>query len=220
VHAVARSRHEGLAALSGLGYAILVFVGSAAIGGTSGAGRHSLDATEAEVAEYVRDADPARVWTGEFVALLGYALFVFFAAHVWSVVRTRDTQDIGAGAAAAVYVALAAVGTACLAPALNRAGDPVDAARFLDLRTALFAIAFLFFAAWLVAVGATALRTRALPAWLAWAAIVVGVLQLAGTPFATVDPAFTGLPTFAGFLWVAAASVLLARRVGRRPVAG
>ena len=109
-------------------------------------------------------------------------------------------------------MALAAVATACLAPVLNRAGDPIDAGRFLDLRTALFAIAFLFFAAWLVAVGVAALRTHALPSWLAWAAIVVGALQVAGTPFATVDPAFTGLPTFAGFLWVAAASVLLAGR--------
>jgi hypothetical protein len=29
-----------------------------------------------------------------------------------------------------------------------------------------------------------------------------------GTAFATIDPGFTGVPTFAGFLWVAIVSVL------------
>lgn len=76
----------------------LVFLGSAVIGGTSGAGRHSLDVTEGDVSEYIRDADVARVWVGEYVAVVGYALFVFFAAYVWSVVRRpaeRDWRDGG-----------------------------------------------------------------------------------------------------------------------------
>jgi hypothetical protein len=45
---------------------------------------------------------------------------------------------------------------------LNRGGDPVGAARFPDLRSVPFAIAFLFSAIWLIGVGTRALRTRAL----------------------------------------------------------
>jgi hypothetical protein len=33
--------------------------------------------------------------------------------------------------------------------------------------------------------------TRALPAWLAWAGLVIGALQLVATPFAAIDPGFT-----------------------------
>jgi len=209
------TRSARLAALSGLAYAIAVFVGSAAIGGTSGAGRHSLDADAADVAEYVEGADPSRVWAGEYVAVLGYALFLVFAAYASGRGRrgdARDWRDVATVAPAVVYVALAMVATACLAPVLNREGDPVAAARFLDLRSALLAIAFVFFATWLIGAGLRVLATRSLARWLGWAAVAIGVLQLLGTPFANVDPAFTGLPTFAGFLWVAVASVLLARR--------
>ena len=210
------------AALSGIAYVVLVFLGSAAIGGTSGAGRHSLDSSTEDVAEYIADADVTRVWIGEFVAVLGYALFLVFAAYVWSVVRRRgerDWNELTAIGAAVVYVGLAMVATACLAPVLNRTGDDVDAARVLDLRSVLFAMAFVFFAVWLASVGARALATGALPRWLAWAAIVIAALQLVGTAFATVDPGFTGVPTFAGFLWVAIVSVVLARGRRTTPVA-
>lgn len=211
----ARSRSSRLPALSGVAYVFLVFLGSAVIGGTSGAGRHSLDVADSDVSDYLRDADVTRVWVGEYVAVAGYALFVLFAAYVWSVVRgsaERDWRDGGVMGPALIYVTLALIGTACLAPVLNRTGDAVDAARFLDLRSALFAISFLFFAMWLVGVGVRSLQTRTLPIWLGWSALVIGVLQFVGTGFASLDPGFTGVPTFAGFLWVAIVSVLLARR--------
>ena len=211
----ARSRFSRLPALSGLAYVFLVFVGSAAIGGTSGPGRHSLDVADRDVSEYLRGVDVTRVWIGEYVAVVGYALFVPFAAYVWSVVRRsteRDWHDGSVVGAALIYVALALIGTACLAPALNRTGAAADAARFLDLRSVLFAMAFLFFAMWLVGVGVRSFRTGALPVWLGWSALAIAALQFVGTAFASLDPGFTGLPTFAGFLWVAIVSVLLARR--------
>ena len=65
------------------------------------------------------------------------------------------------GAAAATYVGLTLAGAAALVPALNREGDA--AAGFLDLRTALIALAFVALAAWLLVVGIHALQTHALP---------------------------------------------------------
>jgi hypothetical protein len=211
----ARNRFSRLAALSGIAYVVLVFLGSAVIGGTSGAGRHSLDVADRDVSDYIRAADVTSVWVGEYVAVVGYALFVVFAAYVWSVVRRgadRDWRDDGVVGPALIYVALSMVATACLAPVLNRTADAGDAARFLDLRSVLFAMAFIFFAMWLVGVGAGSLQSRALPIWIGWSALVIGVLQFVGTAFASLDPGFTGVPTFAGFVWVAIVSVLLARR--------
>ena len=41
---------------------------------------------------------------------------------------------------------------------------------------------------------------------------MLALLQFVMTPLARVDPGFTGLPTFATFLWIVVASVLLFRR--------
>ena len=213
----ARSRF--FAALSGIAHVILLFGGSAVIAGTSGPGRHSLDASTAEVAQFVADSDRAPVWVGEYLAILAYALFVVFAGYLWSAVRAEaaeaDWERPTFFGAAIVYVALAAAAAAPLAAVFNRGGSPEDAARFLDLRTVLLMIAFVFFAVWLIGVGARIARTRALGAWLGWVAVVLGVLVLATTPLAAYDPGFTGLPTFASFLWIAVVSVMLARRERR-----
>ena len=200
------------AALSGLLYVVLVFVGSAVVAGTRGAGRHSLDASAAEVDEYLAGADHARVWLGEYIGVLGFLLFLPFSAYLVARVAPAGWPRTVAHAAGSLYVGLSLAGIAALAPALNREGEA--AAGFLDLRTTLIALAFVALAVWLVAVGAEALRTRTLPSWLAWAAVVIGVLELVATPLAAYDPGFTGLPTFASFLWVLVASALSARRVG------
>lgn len=207
-------------AWTGLAHVVLVFAGSAAIGGTSGAGRHSLDASASEIATYLADADRTRVWIGEYVAVLGYLLFLVFAPFAWAAVNRAGrphAADRAGNGLATCFVALSLAGTACLAPALNRSGE--GAAPFLDLRTTLFLIAFLAFGGWLLALGLHAIRGDALPRWLGWAAVVVGALHLGMAPLATVDLAFTGIPTFAGFLWIAIASVLLARRGERAPAA-
>lgn len=47
----------------------------------------------------------------------------------------------------------------------------------------------------------------------------IAVLELVATPLAAYDPGFTGLPTFAAFVWIVVVSVLLFRR-GRTPTPG
>ena len=209
-----QTRSRPVAALSGVLYVVLVFLGSALVARTSGPGRHSLDASADAVRDYVADADHARVWLGEYMGALGFLLFLPFSAYLLAALtRTagdRDWSRATARAAAAIYVALSLAAIAALAPALNREGEA--AAGFLDLRTTLIALAFVALGVWLVAVGAEALRTRTLPSWLAWAAGVIGLLQIVTTPLAAYDPGFTGLPTFASFLWVLIVSVLLVRR--------
>lgn len=202
------------AALSGAVSVVLIFVGSAVIARTSGAGRHSVPESGDAVAEYVSDADHARVLVGEYVGALGVVLFLLFAIYLLGRVARPGATDSwlrrSGDAAAATYVALTLAAVAALVPALNREGDA--AAGFLDLRTALIALAFVALAAWLLVVGLHVLETRSLPRWLGWAAVALALLQFVMTPLARIDPGFTGLPTFATFLWIVIASVLLFRR--------
>lgn len=156
------------------------------------------------------------MWVGEYLAVLAYLLFVPFGAYVWSVLRARAAPGWLGGTmrgAASIYVALSVLAVATLLPVLNRELEPVQAAAFLDLRTAALSLAFLALATWLVAVGAAAARTAALPRWLAWSAVAIGLLQVIAIPFAAFSDEVTGLPTFAAFLWIAVVSVLLARRL-------
>lgn len=202
------ARPSPLGPLTGVAHVVLVFAGSAVVAGSSGAGRHSLDADAAEIADYVAGADATRVWIGEWIAVLGYLAFPVFAA---AVARTLTGATRSAAGFATGYVTLALAGTACLAPVLNR-NDAAVAAGFLDLRTTLFMLAFLAYGAWSLQTGLQALRSGGLPRWLAWTALVIGALHVTLAPLATVDVGFTGIPTFAGFLWIAVTSVVLARR--------
>ena len=107
--AVLRSRAAG--ALSGALSVVLVFIGGALVARTNGPGRHSFDSTTDEVAQYVRDADAARVWVGEYIGALGFALFLPFAMYLLARVAPgdRDAPEWGertGRAAAAIYVAL------------------------------------------------------------------------------------------------------------------
>ena len=207
-------RASAAAALSGALSALLIFIGSGVIARTSGPGRHSLPESAAEVGEYLADADHTRVLVGEYVGAVGFVLFLPFAAYLLARVARSDRAQSWArragAAAATIYVALSLAAVAALVPALNREGDA--AAGFLDLRTALIALAFVALAAWLLVVGLHALQTRVLPRWLGWAAVVLALLQLVLTPLAGIDPGFTGVPTFATFLWIVVVSVLLFRR--------
>lgn len=206
------------AALFGVAHVVLLFAGSAAVAQTSGPGRHSLHASAEDVAAYVADASLARVWAGEYLAVLAYLLFLPFAAAVWAALRgAPDWLRATTRSTATAFVVLSVAGIAVLLPALNRGLEPLATGALLDLRTALLGLALVFLAGWLVASGSAALSTRALPAWLGWSAIAIGLLQLAATPFAAFADELTGLPTFAGFLWVAVTSVLLARRRAPAP---
>jgi hypothetical protein len=209
----AREKRSARPALLGVAHVVLLFVGSAAVAGTSGPGRHSLHASVDEVATYVADATPGRVWTGEYVAVLAYVLFVPFAAYLTTALRDGATWLAAAARGAAwIYVGLSLAATAALVPALHRELEPVQAAAFLDLRTVLLALAFVGLAAWLIATGAAAAAAGMLPRWLAWSAVAIGVLQVVATPFAAYAQEVTGLPTFAALLWIVVVGALLARR--------
>jgi hypothetical protein len=142
--------------------------------------------------------------------------FVWFAASLRSALRLAEG---GTGrlssisfAGALILAAGLLVGLSIEFAAADSVGDvPAEVTHTLSVLSAEFffpiAAGFLLF---LVASGLAIGRTRALPVWLGWAAIVLGVVSLTPIGFA----GFIG-----GLIWILIASILLFRR-GERPVAG
>jgi hypothetical protein len=82
-----------------------------------------------------------------------------------------------------------------------------EGATLFDLGNALTSFTWGAIAMLMIPAGLAALRTQALPRWLAWSALVVGLANLV---WAWLPPGGTGTPAeFAFLLWIVAASLLL-----------
>ena len=161
-----------------------------------------------QVLSYYEDNDSQLQW-GALLLALGAFFFLIFSTAIASLVRGVR----GPGAASA-NVALAggiifAVGVTIFAGLAFTAGDAVDDVKAGTIETIHALETDMFFTvavgtgAFLLGAGIGTLRTDALPAWLAWAAIVIGVVAI--TPLG-----------FFGFLalgiWTLSVSVLLFMR--------
>ena len=146
--------------------------------------------------------------------LLALVLFVPFLALLWS---TLCAGDEGAGG----WLPATVLGAGILAVAVKLVsvlpevvllqGGLAAAQRDVlqRLADAAFIVTMLPLGVCLAAVAASALRTRALPAWLAWSAAVVAVLLVANS----LDLASDFGPAFLLYLlWVLAAAIVLLRR--------
>lgn len=138
-------------------------------------------------------------------------LFVFFAAGVRSALRAGETDHSGYSALVLAGGVFAAVGfsvDATLSGALATAADHGS-------RTAVYTLNQIYAFDWvpfvggisvlMLAAGLGGLHTRALPKWLSWIGIVLGVAALTPAGIAS----FLLLP-----LWTLATSIVLHRRLG------
>jgi hypothetical protein len=202
--AAAFARLERLAPLMGLAFVALVIVGGPALE-RSIPGDH---ASAAHVIAFYGD-HRARERAGAIVLALAFAAFLFFAGALRALLR----RSPGAEALAAVMFGASAVlvagQTANEGIGYALSADPTHlapaAAQTLGLLAndlvLTSAVGFLCFG---IAAGLAILRGGALPAWLGWSAIAIGILFV-------IPPV-----EFAGFLlllvWIAAVSVLALRR--------
>jgi hypothetical protein len=141
-----------------------------------------------------------------FLGALGVVLFVFFAGALRSALRSNESEQVPYSAIAfggAILTAGAAAIDSMLRLATASAADNGATAAIYTLNQ-LNAFDWLPVVAglsvMLIASGLGGLRTLALPRWLSWIALVLGVAFL--TPAGIV--AFFGFP-----LWVLAASIVL-----------
>jgi len=204
-------RIERLAPLTGVLYAALFIVAMGMQGSAP-----SQDAPGAEVITFYQSHHNA-LYVSCFVLVAAAIAFVFFAGALREALRRDDgkgdwlpTVAFGGGVAYAIALSLFAVGQAALLKGADLGN--VEMARTLNvINSANFYPAMVAVSVVLLAGGIAALRTNALPRWLAWVATVVGAVAVLG-PLG-----------FAGFfllpLWSLVAGVILSRRAANTPAA-
>ncbi|MGY2874278.1 hypothetical protein ACVW00_001468 [Marmoricola sp. URHA0025 HA25] len=157
---------------------LLVFVAIIALGD-----QRESDADPAKIiADYDRSDVLMQVMT--YTVIVGAAVLAFLGSALRSVLVTRTrrwTADVAL--IGFVVMGLALAGFAMTALALHAAIDSGDttvvhALNIVD--TTNFPIAMLAMILAMIGVGITALREQALPTWLCWASIVLGVMAPLG----------------------------------------
>jgi hypothetical protein len=129
--------------------------------------------------------DQTRFTTGIYIELLGYLLFLVFAAWLWSVLR-RPEQGTAWLAMTALVGATLSMGISALSdglwlallPGVHQGTPPQTLALLREAAEQIFDISFLFGALFTILVGVVVLRTRSLPAWIGVTALVLGVATL------------------------------------------
>jgi hypothetical protein len=204
---------DWLAALTGVGFLVLVIVGIAVGGGEP---PDPSDDPVQEIITFYEDNTDS-IWIGSLLQVWAGTFLIFFGGYLRKVLRAAEGEGHMLSAvtlAGAVILALAAAIDGTINIALAEAVDSVEgldpaAVQALSL---LWSNDFLPFAlgaqVFLLAAGLSVVRHGALPAWLGWVAIVLGV--------AAVTP--VGFVAFlAGALWIGVVSVMLAMRARSVP---
>lgn len=204
-----RGRLERVAPLAGALFTVVFAVGILTSGDTPGTGSSG----EEVISHY---ADGGKVFVGIFALLIAAILFMFFAGLLRGVLAGSSgapawlaTVVFGGAVIYAAALAIFAMSQVMLVDAADL-GQPQVAQALNIFDNDNFFPAVLGLATVLLATGWHVLRSAVLPRWLGWAAVVLGVLAMAG-------PA--GFIAFLVFpLWVLAVSVVLFQRGDGAPV--
>jgi hypothetical protein len=202
-----------LGAAAGAAYVVLTFAGE----GIAGTGSSpALDSPPGDYARWLADNAPtASGYAGAFLALIGLLSFVVFAAALYDLLRRSESERtwlpitvLGASVLSAA-IKLGSAPPLLAAFSLRRTIDPQLAKALVETNDYAFLLTWATDAVMLGAVAACALRTGALPRWLAIAAAVIAPLLLACVAGGNSAPPFGFL---LALLWFVAASVALVRR--------
>ena len=198
-------RMERFVPLAGVVFTVLFVIAFLVIGDTP-----DTDASGAEVISHYDDT--GQVFVGILALLFGAVFFLFFAGILRSRLRTAGPEWLASvvfGGAVTFTVGLGLFATSQIAlidasdlgqPEVAQALNIIDNDNFFPVAIGLAVV--LLATAWHV------LASRALPVWLGWVSLALGVLALAG-------PA--GFFAFLLFpIWVAVVAVMLFLQVDER----
>jgi hypothetical protein len=207
-------RWERYAALTGVVAVALWVIAIAILEGA--ADPPDEDAGGEAIAAYFEE-DNGPILGGSFIFMLGSAVFIWFLGSVRARLRSAEggvgriaSVVFGSGlVVAAMSLGFAAPQAAGALTAENTDPplDPGAAQVFDGLGDGFFVAAEAGVAVFFLAVGVAAMRTRALPAWLGWASLVLGIAAV--IPWIGWAVYIWGLP-----LWVLVVSLWLFMRPG------
>jgi hypothetical protein len=195
---------EWWAPLTGVAFIVVAIVGFAIGGEPPGA-----DSPAQEIVDHYVDNEGS-VMAGAVLGGIAASLLIFFAGYLRKVLSAAEGPGGVLSAVVLVGAAILAVGAALdatLSFALAETADDIEPASVQTLQ-ALWDNDFMPFAIgnqiFLFASGLSIVRHGALPKWLGWVAIVLGVIAVTPIGFA----AFIG-----GAIWIAIVSVILSLRL-------
>ena len=185
----------------------------------SGGAEPAFNTPAAEILGFFQARDTVLFEIGGFLTSLSFIAFLWFLGSLYSTLSQGEGQPawISLIAVASGVLMIAAVigGSWVLAVFRIDEGLEPNMARLLfDQGNFGFASLWVFAASFLLATAVVAIRSFALPRWLAWAGVVIAVILLVARAFwATPSSAiFTAYVLF--WLWLIAASVVLFRASG------
>jgi hypothetical protein len=195
---------EWWAPLTGVAFIVVAIVGFA-VGGEP----PDADSPAQEIVDHYVDNEGS-VMAGAVLGGIAATLLIFFAGYLRKVLSAAEGPGGVLSAVALVGAAILAVGAALdatLSFALAETADEIEPASVQTLQ-ALWDNDFMPFAignqVFLLASGLSVVRHGALPKWLGWVAIVLGVIAVTPIGFAS----FIG-----GAIWIAIVSVILSLRL-------
>ncbi len=176
-----------------------------------------LGASEQEIAQAFASPATTGVWIGLYLQVVAFLFFVVFAARLWATLQRAEggtgwVSNIVLGAGL-LFAGITLLALAFWGVADYQAGPGVDvqvATVLNDLHLGTYALSWAVQALFLAATAVVALRTRALPRWLGWSAVVISVASLAAVAAPTGE--LVEIPAFLFLIWIVAVSVVLIRR--------
>jgi hypothetical protein len=201
-----------LGGAAGALYVVLVFVGQGITGTGDGP---ALGSPPAEYARWLADSAPSTTgYAGAFLELIGLLAFVVFVAVLYDVLRRSERERtwlpaaaLGAGLVSAA-IKITSAPPMLAAFSLRSSIDPQIAKLLVEINDYSFLLTWAVDAVLLGAVAASALRTGALPRWLAISAAAIAPLLIASVAGGNEAPPFAFL---LALIWFVATSVVLTR---------
>ena len=193
---------RSLLPLTGVGFAIFLVTAFLIQGATLSAGEPG----ENVISHF--SEDESNQMLAAILLAVSAVLFLFFAGSVRSVLRVAE-GEVGTLSAVAFAGAIVAATGILIFAALGYTlvegindFEPAAAQTLNALNANLFFPLAGGFGTFLLATGLVARRTGALPSWLAWSALILGVIQLTPVGF---------FAFLASIVWVLATSIVLWR---------
>lgn len=206
---MSREYRAGVAPLAGVAFVVLSGIGAGVEGSIPG------DSKSATAISAFYRHHRSHVETGTIVLSIGVIFLVFFFGVLRARLRAEPVSEwLGTiGVAGAVLFGLAGASEFSYAYQCAHTATRVSANALQSLNLLAndgLLITAVGIAITMVAFGAAIIRSRLLPRWLGWAAIVIGVISASGVGTEKIaDPL--------SFLWILVTSVLLAVRMIRTP---